>query len=90
MSAGRPGVTVTGGKARHRDRIRDIIEDNGSRWWYVRRSIDPIMAEEYISFIRTLALFDAHPEWDLLKTALNSDLRPRDGRAAAGALCAFL
>ncbi len=32
-----------------------------------------------------LALFDARPGWDLLKTALNSDLQPRDGRAAAGA-----
>jgi cold shock protein len=30
-------------------------------------------------------LFDARPEWDLLKTALNSDLQPRDSRAAAGA-----
>jgi CspA family cold shock protein len=30
-------------------------------------------------------LFGARRGWDLLKTALNSNLRPRDGRAAAGA-----
>ena len=32
-----------------------------------------------------LALFDARPGWDLLKTALNSDPQPRDGRETAGA-----
>jgi len=66
-----------------------VMENNGSRWRHMRRSIDPVMAEEYISLIRTLALFDARPEWDLLRTALNSDLQPRDGRAATSAFCAF-
>jgi CspA family cold shock protein len=35
-------------------------------------------------------LFDARPGWDLLKTPLNSDLRPSDGRAAAGAFARAL
>ena len=49
------------------------------------RSIDPVKFKEYISLIRTLALFDARPEWDL-----NSDLQPRDGGAAAGAIMRVL
>jgi len=32
-----------------------------------------------------LAYFETRPGWDPLKTALNSDLKSRDGRAAAGA-----
>ena len=31
------------------------------------------------------ALFDARPGWDLLKTALNSDPQPSDGREPASA-----
>ena len=50
-----------------------------------RGFIDPNKTSEYTSPIRALALFDARPGWDPLKTALHSDLRPRDGRAAAGA-----
>ena len=69
--------------------MRYVMEDNGSRWLYMRWSIDPFRAKEYISLVRTPALFDARPEWDLLKTALNSDPQPRDGRAAVSAFCAF-
>ena len=50
------------------------------------RSIESIKTSGYIWVHSKLALFDARPAWDLLKTALNSDLRARDGRAAAGAI----
>jgi CspA family cold shock protein len=56
----------------------------------VRRSIDPIIAEEYISLIRTLALFDARPEWDLLKTSLNSDRQHAMVAQRRAHLCAYI
>jgi hypothetical protein len=39
------------------------------------RSIDPVKTSEYIPSFEALALFDARPGWDLLTTALNSDLQ---------------
>jgi CspA family cold shock protein len=47
------------------------------------------MAEEYISLIRTLALFYVRPEWDLLKTALNSDLQHAMVAQRRAHLCAY-
>jgi hypothetical protein len=54
----------------------------------LRSRADPLILSRRASTFRpfeALALFDTCPGWDPLKTALNSDLQPCDGCAAAGA-----